>query len=83
MKNKKALLHNTIGLTNASMAERVGFEPTVPLTGHLISSQAPSTTRTPLHAWATTDKASSALLLLRALACRTYQYCPHSRPRRA
>ena len=30
------------------LAERVGFEPTVPLTGHLISSQAPSTTRTPL-----------------------------------
>ena len=30
------------------MAERVGFEPTVLLTGHLISSQAPSTTRTPL-----------------------------------
>ena len=30
------------------MAERVGFEPTVPLTGHLISSQAPSTSRTPL-----------------------------------
>ena len=30
------------------MAERVGFEPTVPVTGHLISSQAPSTSRTPL-----------------------------------
>ena len=30
------------------MAERVGFEPTVPVKAHLISSQAPSTSRTPL-----------------------------------
>ena len=30
------------------MAERVGFEPTVPLQGHLISSQAHSTTLPPL-----------------------------------
>ena len=32
-----------------AQAEGVGFEPTVPLEVHLISSQAPSTTRPPLH----------------------------------
>ena len=32
----------------ADMAERVGFEPTVPLRGHRFSRAAPSTTRTPL-----------------------------------
>ena len=42
-------LATRVGVTSRYiMAERVGFEPTVPLTGHLISSQAPSTTRTPL-----------------------------------
>ena len=32
----------------ASMAERVGFEPTVPVTVHTLSRRAPSTTRAPL-----------------------------------
>ena len=31
------------------MAEREGFEPSVEFPLHLISNQAPSTTRTPLH----------------------------------
>ena len=46
---KKALRQNPQSLDFIElMAERVGFEPTVPVKGHLISSQAPSTTRTPL-----------------------------------
>ena len=46
---KKALRQNPQSLDFIElMAERVGFEPTVPVRGHLISSQAPSTTRTPL-----------------------------------
>ena len=49
-KIKKALRQNPQSLDFIElMAERVGFEPTVPVKGHLISSQAPSTTRTPLH----------------------------------
>ena len=35
-------------IVKMQMAERVGFEPTVPVKAHLISSQAPSTSRTPL-----------------------------------
>ncbi len=34
---------------NKLMAERVGFEPTVPLTVHKLSKPAPSTTRPSLH----------------------------------
>ena len=33
------------------MAERVGFEPTVPLQGHAISSRAYSATLAPLRQW--------------------------------
>lgn len=37
---------------NKKLAERVGFEPTVPVKAHLISSQARSTTPAPLRDWA-------------------------------
>src|SRR5687767_543464 len=36
------------GQTSKAAAERVGFEPTVPLRAHLISNQAPSTARSSL-----------------------------------
>ncbi len=36
------------------MAERVGFEPTVPLLAHVISNHADSATLAPLREWVST-----------------------------
>ena len=46
VETKQDGLYQIVG--KMQMAERVGFEPTVPVKAHLISSQAPSTSRTPL-----------------------------------
>ena len=43
-----------------SLAERVGFEPTVRLHARLISSQVHSTTLPPLRKWAANDTGSKA-----------------------
>ena len=42
--------HTRSAPRTARTAERVGFEPTVPVTGHALSRRAYSTTLAPLHA---------------------------------
>ena len=43
------ILHSPRIMGRQRMAEREGFEPSVPLPAHCFSRAAPSTTRTPLH----------------------------------